>query len=266
VGSEQVRARLVADTAAFVPGEEHLVGVSLEIADGWHVYAVALNDTGSPLSVHIESPPGYAQQTAPAWPAPERHVTAGDLLDHVYERQVTLPLRVTVPADAAPGTAASFRAHVDWFVCKDVCIAGGADVSLSVPIAAAGADAGSSADEPLLRAAQARLPLPLPSAGVPVTLELSGDTLNVRAPGAAGLAFVPDPDCAPPEHLLEDGERAGDALALRLRPEREPGALVSGVLEVRWRDRPSAFYLVRVPAGPPAGSAPASRAPEAPSH
>jgi hypothetical protein len=137
-------------------------------------------------------------------------------------------------------------------------------VTLSVPIMAVRAGSGASADEPLLRGAAARLPLPLPAGEAPATFALSGDTLQVRAPGALGLTFVPDPDCTPPTRLLEDGERAGDSLALRLRPERDPGAVVSGALEIRRGDGTSAFYAVRVPA-PPAAGAP-QQAPAAPPH
>ncbi len=252
-----VQAKLATDVTAFVPGDHRWLGVALDIADGWHVYAHALNDTGAPVDATIDAPAGYCASRVPREPMPQRHVAPGRLLDHVYERQVTLLLPVAVPVDARPGTTITFRGHVDWFVCREACVPGSSDVSLAVPIVATEAERRPSPDQARLRSAAARLPRPLPDRDPPVTSDLQADLLRLRAAGAAGLTFVPEADCAALADVLGDADRAADSLALHLLPQRAADTRIVGALEVRGTDGSSTVYAISVPAPPQ----PAARSP-----
>ncbi len=224
----RVRAALVSERTALAAGETALLGVRFEIDPGWHLYAAARNDTGYPIRVEPRFPAGYLPGEL-AWPAPHRHISAGDLLDHVYEGQVLLLLPVSVPADAVPGTQVTLGAQLQWLVCKDVCVAGAADVTLSLPVATrpeSGADVGDpGSDQALFDATRARLPVP-PS--LPLTTDLNLDVLTISVPGAASLEFVPAEDCVELPRLVTEGAVDGELLTLSLPPQREANARLTG--------------------------------------
>ncbi|HEX4327447.1 MAG TPA: thioredoxin family protein, partial [Burkholderiales bacterium] len=52
-----------------------------------------------------------------------------------YEGEVLLPMElVAIPKEWPAGQPAKLAARVDWLVCKDVCIPGGADLELTLPV------------------------------------------------------------------------------------------------------------------------------------
>lgn len=247
-----VQARLACGSEALRPGATNRLAVVLDLQPGWHVYAPFANDSGGPVAIELSLPAGWTGHPGEG-PAPRRHVAPGDLLDHVLEGRVALPLDVDVPAEAA-GTRAELRARVAWMACRDVCLLGEAAVELTLRVAAAGEAPPASRDAELLREALARVPRPLPGRDAPLTARVSGSLLQLHAPGAAGLAFYPDADAAVCEDLLRDGAAEGESLALRLRPGASD---VRGVAELRWPDgRPNDLYRIRVPRPQPGPTAP----------
>jgi len=247
--SAPLRASLVAEARELVAGRTNSLGVLLELADGWHTYAPFLNDSGLPLRLQPELPEGFAVRPA-EWPAPQRLQSEGDLLDHVYAGRVLLPLPVEVPAGAA-GTTVTLRVHVGWMVCRSACQLGEADVSLELPVAAAGASPQPSADAPLFAEARARTPQPLPAQGAPLSAAWESGALVLRAPGATWLAFYPDADTAAIADLIRSGASDGSRLALALSDDA--ATHVRGVAEVRWAGgRAPSFYRleVSVPSAP----------------
>ncbi|HEX5011968.1 MAG TPA: protein-disulfide reductase DsbD domain-containing protein [Planctomycetota bacterium] len=249
--SAPLRARLVAESRELVAGRTNPVGVLLELADGWHTYAPFLNDSGLPLTLQPELPAGFVVRAA-EWPAPQRLSAEGGLLDHVYAGHVLLPLPLDVPASAA-GSTVTLRVHVGWMVCRSACQRGEADVSLELPVAAAGASPPFSDDAPAFAEARARTPQPLPPQSAPLAAALESGALVLSAPGAAWLAFYPDADAPAFADIGRDGARDGERLALPLGDVASPEAAVRGVAEVRWADgrAPSFFRLeVSVPSAP----------------
>lgn len=118
--ANKVRAELVLSDAP-EPGKVIWLGVRFLIEEHWHIYADTLNDTGVPPKVEWTLPEGWT--VGPwVWPGAKRYTQPGEILDHVYEREVTLLAPLKVPADAKPGTEAMLRAKLDWLVCKDICI------------------------------------------------------------------------------------------------------------------------------------------------
>jgi thiol:disulfide interchange protein DsbD len=241
--SPHVKAALVSERSAVAPGQLVELGVSFEIEPGWHLYGAARNDSGLPIAVVPELPAGW-QAGALRWPAPERHRSPGDLLDHVYTGRVLLLLPVQVAADAQAGETAHLRARLDWLVCKDICLGGDAEVALDLPVVADAAQAQATAAAPLFAAARARLPQPLPeghSAGAPdpVHLTLGQRSARLVAPGASGLVWIPATDCTELPELIREGEAEGDTLTLTLDippapPGGAPAARLTGCVEVRY--------------------------------
>lgn len=255
-GDEHVRARMAAERVALTPGREAWVGLTFTIRPGWHLYWKGLNDTGAGIDIKLTGPEGF-EMGEPLWPAPKRHVSPGGILDHIYEERVTLLVPVKVPADARPGSTARFGGELGWMVCSDVCLLGGASVSLSVPVSAGaeGREPPLSADAPLFAEARARLPRPLPKDNPPVTVEWKDSAAIIRAPGAEHLAFYPSAEFAGFESILRDGEGKGDTLVLKLNPYTDGPVRLVGVLEAtRRKPATPSIYEIRSEPALPAGS------------
>ncbi|MFI4980882.1 MAG: thioredoxin family protein, partial [Nevskiales bacterium] len=88
----------------------------------------------------------------------------GDIVNYGYGSEVLLPVQVTVPADWSGGSPVVLQAKAKWLVCKDICIPGSADLSLTLPVTAAGTP--EQADprwRDAFGAARAELPQPAPA-------------------------------------------------------------------------------------------------------
>lgn len=235
-GPGHARVRLLAVPAAFAPGETVMLGITFDLEPGWHTYWKGQNDTGYAVQVDLELPPGFtAGETR--WPAPERHVSPGDILDHVYYDRVTLLVPITAPADAPAGTPVLVGAKVNWLACKSECVPGSEEVTLELPVVDASASLPSPDPDAAARidAARARLPRPLAEAGERIRWTWEDGALRVEAPGARRIAFYPDAESVPVAHLVASGEAEGEVLVLT--PDRGlPGGgeepVLAGVLAV----------------------------------
>lgn len=244
-----VTAELVAATAAVPAGGTVDLGLHLRIAAGWHVYWRGCSDSGAPAEIELELPPG-SRAGAWRWPAPERHLAPGGILDHVYEREVLVSVPVTVPADLRGGTWRA-RAHATWMVCREACLPGEADLALALPVVDRGARVPPSAAAPLFAAAARRLPGPAgPADSLRIEAEPAG--LLIEAPGATGLAFYPEAPCDLFADLASAAAAAGPRLSLGLRPRREPTE-VRGIVRIERAEGPPAFrsLSLTLPAEPP---------------
>src|SRR5208283_2329387 len=102
--------------------------------------------------------PGYSAGPI-EWPAPEL-LRVGSLANYGYEGEVLLPVAVRVPASARIGATARFAVRADWLVCNDICIPGGANLSLQLPVRAA-AELRPTAEADAFAAARRRVPAPV---------------------------------------------------------------------------------------------------------
>jgi DsbC/DsbD-like thiol-disulfide interchange protein len=255
-----VRARLAAPGAALIAGGPNIVGVVLDLSEGWHVYAPCLNDSGMPVQIEPELPAGWSSQ-AVGWPAPKRSIGPGGVLDHVYEGQVLLAFEVRVPPEAA-GTRTVLRAQVSWMACRSVCILGEATVSLELPAVAGPGEVRPSADAALFEQTRARAPRPLPEPAGPLAVGWAEGALELRAPGAAALTFYPDAEGPDFADLLREAATDGERLVLHLRDGPHAASAVRGVVEVRWPGaRPADVFRIDVPLPVPSPPGGAPRAP-----
>jgi len=155
-GRTLVKASLVADTAAVVPGKPFEVGVLLEIAPGWHTYWEYPGDAGLPASISWTLPERFVAGPI-QWPLPSRAVEPGDIEVYAYKDQVLLLTAIVPPAEIAEKTV-TLRAKVDWLVCEKICIPGSANLELSLPVAPQAA----TANEELFDAFRRLLPAATP--------------------------------------------------------------------------------------------------------
>ncbi len=250
MGSGHASVRLIVDTRVLGPGNTYTLGVTFDIEPDWHLYSNWQNDTGYPISVSLELPDGF-EAGEPEWPAPDRQISPGNILDHVYKEKVTLLIPLRVPEDAKPGEWATIRGHMEWLACREVCVPGQGDATVTLLIAEAGTDLWRAADrEPssdtTRRFAEARDRLPAPVEGSGLSWEWSEGTLVIMADDAEFLGFYPDLNSVTPENLVEDGESRTGRLSLRLPEDPGDAGFLSGVVEVRQEGSPH-FFTLTVP-------------------
>lgn len=127
-----VKAELVSETTSAVPASTMEVGILLTHNPKWHTYWKATGDSGLPTTIEWNLPEGWSAGPI-QWPIP-KVFTLGDLINYGYDGKVLLPVQLTVPADAKPGSEVHLSAKVSWLMCENQCIPGGATVSLTLPV------------------------------------------------------------------------------------------------------------------------------------
>ncbi len=231
------------EPAAVAPGGTVTVAWRLAATPGWHFYWDGRNDSGFAPRQKLFLPDGWTAGPL-QWPVPERLVSPGDILDHVYHDEVVLLQQVTAPPRAAAGRLA-LRSDWQWLTCRDVCVPGRESLAVDVTVDPA---APAPAPSPALAAARARLPQPLP-AGL-LAMRWDGAALHLQGTGAlAGgrLTFMPFVDCADLADLLNDGEGTGNDLVLHLAPDARGSARVRGLLLVQEGAAAPRAYTIDVP-------------------
>ena len=114
-----VRAQLLADTNAIVPGQSFQAGLLLEMADGWHTYWEYSGDAGLPTTIQWQLPKGFTAGPID-WPVPEAKLEPGDIQTYAYGGRVLLLTTITPPAGVSGNI--TLKAKADWLVCKETCI------------------------------------------------------------------------------------------------------------------------------------------------
>lgn len=186
--TQLVRAQLLADTTAIVPGQPFQVGLLLEMADGWHTYWEYSGDSGLPTTIDWELPEGFTAGPI-QWPVPEAKLEPGDIQTYAYSGRVLL--LTTITPEASISGNITLKAKADWLVCKETCIPGGAEVELTLPVAAKS----SPANAALFEEFRAQLPSEkLPP--YPLSWKRAGNQLTLEVgeiPSNAPLALFPLP-------------------------------------------------------------------------
>ena len=165
-----VKAELLADTAAVVPGKPFKLGVLFRVLPEFHIYWKNPGDAGLPTSVTFELPAGFAVGDL-QWPLPRQFVQPGDIVGYGYEGTVMLMAEVTPPQNLEIGRDIAVRAKVSWLSCRTICIPGKAESSVQLPVA----NQSEPFNAALFAEWAARIPRPapfLPEIGGPVRLAL----------------------------------------------------------------------------------------------
>lgn len=219
-GRELVRAELIADTSAAVPGKAFTVGVLLHMAEGWHTYWKFPGDAGIPTETKWTLPAGWSVGEI-QWPIPLKLTEPGDIQIYGYHGDVLLMQQVTVPADQAPGDV-TLAADANWLVCEKICIPGGAKLQVTLPVA----QQSTPANEEVFARFRAQVPQPAPDANVArLSWARDGGQLALTVASAA-LANYPVADFYPlPEGNTVVGhpvaQRKSDAVTFRIPIESD---------------------------------------------
>jgi len=256
-----VQAELLTAAPAFIAGSETRLALRLTMAPGWHVYWRGANDTGLPLSVSWELPPG-AKVGPLQWPAPERYVSPGGLLDHVYFDELVVLATLSLPPHRDHDQL-TVAVQLDWLVCDETCLPGNARLELTLPLRPAGTaierelNDGQRAAATVLARALAALP------GVPpleLSVSWSADEIELTVPGAKGLSFFPRDDGLALADMLNRGVSTDHTLQLLRDRGFAGGDRLIGILEVQGPgDEPPSQHLLDM-SPPPADDDPNGRA------
>jgi len=163
---DNAEAELVAAVDAIVPGQPLSVGLVIRHDPHWHTYWRVPGDSGLPTTINWQLPAGFAAGPI-EWPVPKR-MPIGPLMNFGYDGELLLPVQLTVPAALSPGQSVQLRARADWLICREVCIPGGADLQLALPVRAAAAP---SRDSALFASTRALVPQPAALEAAAATIE-----------------------------------------------------------------------------------------------
>jgi DsbC/DsbD-like thiol-disulfide interchange protein len=150
---------LIAENQWIAAGHTVNLGLRFELEKGWHIYWINPGDSGEPPRVKWQLPLGLTAEPI-EWPAPRRLGTAS-VTDYGYEDAVTLIVPVRADANLTAQQSAELGAQLSVLVCREMCIPGKAQVSLTLPVKAQ-PPATDSRTESLFAVTRKSLPQPAP--------------------------------------------------------------------------------------------------------
>ncbi len=228
--SAHITARLIAQSPTVAQGGDDLLVLDYAAQPGWHTYWLNPGDAGLAAKLAWTLPSGMAV-TDTRWPTPKILPTLG-LTSYGYDTPTKVVVTVHDAAAAPDGLPLPVRAHVDFLVCKDVCIPESLDVGITLKSgpAARGPDAGA------VDKAVAALPKALPQLQVTVDIRNGQVELGFPAAGDAlaqphGAYFFPEQSdlFAPGDPQTLDLGPQGFALRVKAG-DSLPDGLLTGVV------------------------------------
>src|SRR5262245_14011193 len=132
-GKQLVRAELLADANAIVPGKSFTIGLLLRMAPGWHTYWKFSGDAGLPTELKWKLPPSWKIGDI-QWPIPLKTIDPGDIETYGYENEVLLMQEIT-PPPKLDVSSVKLSTEANWLVCEKICIPGSATLQLDLPVA-----------------------------------------------------------------------------------------------------------------------------------
>ena len=177
VVTEHVTAELVSEKSALIPGQKNTMAVRMKMDDHWHTYWANPGETGLPTEITWTLPEGISAGPI-QWPAPQ-WINYFDMVSYAYEGEIFLLVDLDVSRDFQAAGSVTLGAKVDFLVCKEACIPGGANLELSLPVAA---DAGPGSHEAEIQATRNELPQEFPEWEMKVVDNGASFGLSVMAP------------------------------------------------------------------------------------
>ena len=242
---------LVAENQSIAAGHTLNLGLHFQLEKGWHIYWVNPGDSGEPPRVKWQLPRGLTVGPM-EWPVPRRLGTSS-IVDFGYEDAVTLLVPLRAAANLTALHSAQLAADVTVLVCRELCIPGKAQLSLSIPIKPQPA-APNVQTENLFSATRKLLPRPVPQNWKLSIAEANGSFVLTANIGQqiSQATFFPlaesQIDNVAPQNVQSTS--AGFRLTLRKSEQLlKPLARLKGVLVLPNEQA----YLIDVPLSKPAG-------------
>ncbi|MEP6685171.1 MAG: protein-disulfide reductase DsbD domain-containing protein [Verrucomicrobiota bacterium] len=229
-GRELVKAELVADTNAIVPGKPFTAGLLLHLVPGWHTYWKFPGDAGLPSEIKWKLPPGWKVSEI-EWPIPLKLKDPGDIQTYGYSDEVLLMQQITPPSSVSDSTV-KLSATATWLVCEKICIPGNAKLELALPIAITNAPANV---ETFTRF-RGLLPQAYPTSPVVKQWSFKGSEVSITLSNAGFLAKYPFVDFYPlPDENSVVGHptihsRNGEDVTFKIPFETAPPNRIRGLI------------------------------------
>ena len=150
--SDNVEVLLLSDAASIQPGKQFLVALHMKLDSGWHTYWKNPGDSGLPLKIQWELPPGFTPGEI-QWPIPSR-IPEPPLMGYGYHGDVLFTVPIMPPKTITAGNV-RIAGTFDWLECKDICIPGAAKLAITLPVESASRPSSSAS---LVAAGQGALP------------------------------------------------------------------------------------------------------------
>jgi len=122
---------LIAERETFAPGETVWLGARFVMRPDWHIYWENPGDSGMPTSFRWEVPDGVEVGDI-EWPAPVQFVEGDFIVSFGYKDEVILLIPVRPPANMREGETLTISAAADWLECKDICLPGSGEASITL--------------------------------------------------------------------------------------------------------------------------------------
>ena len=181
---DPVQAQLVTEADAVPAGATVQLALLLDIDDTWHTYWINPGLVGFPPQIDWTLPDGVSVGEL-KFPAPMRF-EGGGAFGYGYEGRVLHPFTVELSPDLEPDSDLTLTGKASWLVCDpENCIRGSADVSITLRVLAADAEAQPSEDADSITDTMARLPIPVEDSTVNAVRE--GDEVVLRLDFAGEL-------------------------------------------------------------------------------
>lgn len=212
IRDKHVEAELIAEPLEIQPGKPFWVGLRLQMDEHWHTYWLNPGDSGLATKIRWALPDGFSAGPI-HWPYPQL-IPTPPLATYGYEGDVLLLIEITPPAQLHEEVY-TLRARVDWLMCKEECIPGRADLSLTL---SAGPESGSNPAHAALFQ-EARKRLPRVSEAWSVEARRAGTEIHLHFKGPRALSFVyffPSEEDVIQHAADQLLVREGDAWALRM--------------------------------------------------
>lgn len=245
--SEFVKAELVSAVKQATPGQTIWLALHLKMSDGWHVYWRNPGTVGFAPSIALTDAKKAQVPTELQWPVPiKANIT--EIWAYVYEDEVYLPFRYTVPSDAKPGTV-----HLDgqakWLACKDSCIPGDAELGIDLKV---GDTFEPSEQSKVIEEFKQKVPVPQ---GLQTRIgAVTGNqlTLEIHSQPLEGAEFFPYKkgviDDGAPQKFQSDPN--GGSLALTVT-SKEPVKELKGVVRYKHAGKQESYEISALPGSGP---------------
>jgi len=146
---------LVAENQWIAPGRQTYLGLNFQLEKGWHIYWINPGDSGQPPRVQWHLPDGLSAGEI-EWPAPRR-LGASTIVDFGYDGAVMLLVPVRASSTLPANKTARIVAELNVLVCREICVPGKTQISLSLPIESAAPEPDAPGSD-LFTAARKSLP------------------------------------------------------------------------------------------------------------
>ena len=242
VQSNHATAKLVKEQTQAEPGKTMWIGVHFKMDEEWHLYWPGRNDTGFAPEFKVTLPEGWTLGKA-RWQSPNRHVSAGDIIDYTYEDEMMVIFPLDVPTNVAVGEVAEVSMDVSWLICSDMCIPEKQSIKTQIRVGVAGGSKPVATQVDNFSKARAAQPRPISESLGTVNASIKDGALLVSAPGASRIEFMPAIEGIPLANAALEGAIDGASLSATLGDPDASSHGVSGIVAVFRGEKRETYWL-----------------------